>query len=384
MKEELKLLENSSSFKKLKDFYNKSDFALHFGVSRSETKHSNFQAWIFDPKSDHDLHDMPIRYLLESLVDSYPLKEELKKTIKSKVYSITSINVYREKHNIDLLLTFKVNEFMVNIVVENKIYAGLSDTQLSKYKGIVEKDSANANNIYLYLHPNFNEEVGKANKDGYISLTYQQFYENVLKPSFEYSNDLKTQIALDSYIHCLATPISNDNGIIITDAERTAIEDLFTNYKDIISQNIESLIQNDNKIFTTIFYKCLTFNVPIDNELKEKMSKAFNKKLYFFKGKKCTGIRKFVIELFNYLINEEHKTYNDLIEIIKYDGKNKLIATKEEVEQGSGVRNKEWYLDHNDYILLDNTKYLILNGYNASDYFFIVNKVKETFPDLDF
>lgn len=224
MDEVIMLFENDGAFQFLKRYYTNEDFATKYGVDRSEIKHSNFLSWFFDPARGHGLDDFAIRKLLEYLLDKDIYSDELKQAISSKVYSLRDIEVYRENNNIDILIVMVLNDTKVRIVIENKVNAILDDNQLDKYRNYIEsKSQPSDENIYLYLHPNYNDETNKAKQSGFHSITFQEVYENILLPAESIATNYETKISLQDYVHCLAKPVFDDTGLIITDAERNSI-----------------------------------------------------------------------------------------------------------------------------------------------------------------
>lgn len=284
----LKLFENSIPFQYLKEYYKMDDFATRYGVDRYEIRHSNFLAWIFNPNNSHGLKDMAIRELLESLINYYPYSKGLKDTLLTKTYVIKEAEVMREQDNIDILIDMLVNEQRVKVIIENKVYSKLDDKQLGTYKSKIESNSKdNDENVYLYLHPNFNKEIEKARLDGFYSITYQDLYNNVLNQIRPLATTYETKIAIEDYIHCLSKPTHDDGGLIITIEEKDMIGQLINQYKFILLSLLKNRCEDeefnkfyhDNEVlFNIIFNKCVNDfgkeTIKIDCEFQKLITKS--------------------------------------------------------------------------------------------------------------
>lgn len=66
-------------------------------------------------------------------------------------WDLTGTDVFRERDNIDLLLVNNLERFV--IVIENKIDAGESATQLGRYTTKVEEDYRGLHKLYVFLTP---------------------------------------------------------------------------------------------------------------------------------------------------------------------------------------------------------------------------------------
>jgi hypothetical protein len=117
------------------------------GMQFQEIKHSNFLSYILDPTNKHELGEEFIRsFLVNSVGQEY------------RNCDLSSVKVYREKHNIDLLI---INDSPDNkeesflIVIEFKVWAGETGNQLNKYIEACKKHYPNLIDkaIFLYLTP---------------------------------------------------------------------------------------------------------------------------------------------------------------------------------------------------------------------------------------
>jgi hypothetical protein len=111
------------------------------GFVDDEVMHSTFLAFLFDPKRNDGLKDLPIKGLLrEALVTarkSPTMEKEFDGLLDNLVgMDLTQALVRREHHYIDVLLTNEDHKLAV--IVENKIDAWEGPGQLNWYHRISE------------------------------------------------------------------------------------------------------------------------------------------------------------------------------------------------------------------------------------------------------
>lgn len=210
-----------------------------YGIARSETHHSKFLAWLFNPNESHNTGELALRKLLNIAVrrgieQNNQSKDFLwvKKTVlTSATHSLTSashVQVLTEsyveaqgkkgaKGRIDILIqNVELGTGSINIVIENKIYSNEHDEQTTTYfEGINQKHPnqkyPNQKNIFLYLTPKSNWEMPK--EDGpsctckdFIEINYQDILTEVLTSIREEPISSATRIAIEDYIHCITSP----------------------------------------------------------------------------------------------------------------------------------------------------------------------------------
>ena len=116
------------------------------GVVSQEVRHSDFLAFLLDPRAHHGLGDRFAKGWLKRVVGSVRgaggaegagtravspgMLERLGRIDMSEA------RVYRERHRIDVLFVDQANRLAV--VVENKIFSGEHSDQLTRYRRIVE------------------------------------------------------------------------------------------------------------------------------------------------------------------------------------------------------------------------------------------------------
>ena len=207
-----------------------------YGIARSETHHSKFLAWLFNPNESHNTGELALRNLLNIAVrrgieqnnqskDFLSVKKtvltsaSLSSTSASNVQVLTESYVEAQgkkgaKGRIDILIqNVELGTEPINIVIENKIYSNEHDEQTTTYfEGINKKFPKPKNrNIFLYLTPKSNWEMPK--EDGpsctckdFIEINYQDILTEVLTSILEEPISSATKIAIEDYIHCITSP----------------------------------------------------------------------------------------------------------------------------------------------------------------------------------
>lgn len=207
-----------------------------YGIARSETHHSKFLAWLFNPNESHNTGELALRKLLNIAVrrgveqknqseDFLWVKKRVLTSASLSSTSTSNVQVLTEsyveaqgkkgaKGRIDILIqNVELGTEPINIVIENKIYSNEHDEQTTTYfEGINKKFPKPKNiNIFLYLTPKPNWEMPK--EDGpsctckdFIEINYQDILTEVLTSILEEPISSATRVAIEDYIHCITSP----------------------------------------------------------------------------------------------------------------------------------------------------------------------------------
>lgn len=220
-----------------------------YGIARSETHHSKFLAWLFNPNESHNTGELALRKLLniavrrgieqnnQSEVFLWVKKRvltsaSLSSTSTSNVQVLTESYVEAQgkkgaKGRIDVLVSnLALGGELINIIIENKIYSNEHDEQTTTYFEGINKKFPKQKNIFLYLTPKSNWEMPK--EDGpsctckdFIEINYQDILTEVLTSILEEPISSATRIAIEDYIHCITSPSihSKNYNTMATDKE---------------------------------------------------------------------------------------------------------------------------------------------------------------------
>lgn len=339
-------LHKNTSFNYLKNYYNSLDIADVFGISDMEIKHSNFLKWVWQPVNESTLGYFPIRQLLKLIQTNidpmYNEYDNFKQFDLEKV-TIKNVDVVREKHNIDFVISLTINDKDFIIAMENKIESAEGEAQLLRYKNIINEKYPDATKLFVLLHPSYQQlkQIDKsellkksAEKNRYISITYQNIYDVILKEWLKIQNNSEIKFIVYSYIHTLSCYSSNMLfGLIVNDVEKENLEKLFNdeefiNIVEDINNNIETFKENKEVLIKI----CDKYKLLKEYEIPESIKKVLNRleklRIYKFDGYQPNTIYEFA-----YII------LNDIV-------KNKSIMTEDDFgeELKNCVFGKSWYL----------------------------------------
>lgn len=192
-------------------------------VSSQEIRHSNFLAWLLNPKGSHGLGSYFLKRILRDLL-SYPQVENLTEfDIENLNYS--NVEIRREWRNIDLLIILPE----VVICIENKIYSKDHNEQLSTYKRIVESNFTDREKVFVYLTPE--GELPKADIPEYISFSYLSIVK-ILEGFLEVHTSTTNPVAI-SYIEDYVSTLKR---ILMSDDKLSLLaRKVYTNHSDILN-----------------------------------------------------------------------------------------------------------------------------------------------------
>lgn len=205
-----------------------------YGIARSETHHSKFLAWLFNPNESHNTGELALRKLLNIVVrrgleqnnqskDFLWVKKRVLTSASLSSTSTSNVQVLTEsyveaqgkkgaKGRIDVLVSnLALGGELINIIIENKIYSNEHDEQTTTYFEGINKKFPDKKNIFLYLTPKPNWEMPIKNgpscicKD-FIEINYQDILTEVLTSILEEPISSATRIAIEDYIHCITSP----------------------------------------------------------------------------------------------------------------------------------------------------------------------------------
>ena len=141
--------------------------------------------------------------------------------------NISRINVIREKmYHIDLFIPLQINDENFVIVLENKVESFVHENQLQEYLKNVQKSNITREHILpIYLCVSDEQITKEVEENLYVSMTYQDLYDDVLKEVLRDSQDDEVGFIIKEYIHSLSCYTSgvSYSTMIITDDELSLI-----------------------------------------------------------------------------------------------------------------------------------------------------------------
>lgn len=144
------------------------------GAVRQEVRHSDFLAFLLNPRERHGLDATFVQQLLLAAIQASENETGIT-AIDLALWKLDELQVLREWQNIDILLLDETHRFAV--IIENKVDSGEHSQQLQRYWGFVQQRYAGWRIMGLFLTPD-----GRDPSDGrYISLDYGLIHDLVLE-----------------------------------------------------------------------------------------------------------------------------------------------------------------------------------------------------------
>lgn len=208
IKDMIEALESDNDFRTLQQKYESPNAFTIMGNKRREEWHSNFVSWLLDPKQNHKLGEFPLEKFLE-LVES---KSEYLVISKTDIVDMNFETEHKtnDGRSIDILGTGP----SLVLVIENKIKARETFNkngmpQSDDYYKYCENEYKDRQRCYILLKAFSYSSVENKN---FIPITYQELFDEVIKPSCEKCQQLKiedTKRVLEQYAIDISNPFTN-------------------------------------------------------------------------------------------------------------------------------------------------------------------------------
>ena len=165
-----------------------------------EIKHSDFFAWLFNPRETHGLGISPFTEFLR-------LVRQKKPRVKIPDLSAGDLEVHREVHNIDLLLVSERAKFVC--LIENKLEAREGKDQLQRYKAFVHEWYPGFDAVFVF----FTLREDKPTDSDYMAMRFSEFtpyFKKALKslPHRDWTDSEVVAVLLDHYRTLLSDRLS--------------------------------------------------------------------------------------------------------------------------------------------------------------------------------
>lgn len=185
-------------------------------IERMEIRHSNFIAYILDPRETHGLGDIVIRKLLRDIFSDQKVAQ--REIFDADTLNLQDMEIRREWRNIDILLILDTDV----VVIENKVDSFDHSEQLKKYKEIATSVFSGKNIHYVYLTPFGNDPLDTESGQFYINYSYGQLakiidsilklYKNRISQKVyfylsDYLTTVKRELLMDDELNKLAEKV---------------------------------------------------------------------------------------------------------------------------------------------------------------------------------
>lgn len=350
--QDLTELKKSNNFKKLNNLVNKFNIFDCLKITRTEIRHSNFLAWLLNPKETHKLKDIFLKEFINNLIIKFENNKNFNFYSKQefKKFDLSNTEILREYKNIDILLIDDTHKFIV--IIENKIDSFQHDNQLQSYKDFILKNYSNEyKKIYLYLSPN-KEKI----EEPYLYIDYnfiKKILQNLLK-NMQINQKIKQII--EDYVDIIERDIMDKDNIRILCREiykehKTTIDTIckYIDLRKYIANLIQEIIEEDEQL------ELLESNTSWIRFIPRHFD--FNS-LKFAKNDWVNSNRILMFEI----NNERNHIYNDII--IRQDNENNHSEKRKELLNIAKNKNNKFEISQKE------------NSYEHIKTFDIINKNK--------
>lgn len=137
------------------------------GATRNELRHSDFLAFLLNPRENHGLADAFLKRLLQRAVVAAGNQDLAVSGIDLDVWDLDDVEIRREWQNLDILILDDAHKLVV--VIENKIGTTEHDDQLARYRDLVARTYPKHAFLGLYLTP----EGDVPTDEAYLAVSYK-------------------------------------------------------------------------------------------------------------------------------------------------------------------------------------------------------------------
>jgi hypothetical protein len=202
-------------------------------IERHEIRHSNFFAFLLDPRENHGLGDILLRKVLRDIfLDSRAQNRTL---FDADLMDFRQVEVRREWRDIDILIDLPDDV----VTVENKVDSSEHTSQLMRYKNIVDGEFGAKRKHFVYLTP-FGADAAKVEDQAvYINYSYSQIADIIKNILALYRDSISDKIVvyLTDYLSTIKRELlmndrMNELAAKIYKAHKPALDFLFENRPD--------------------------------------------------------------------------------------------------------------------------------------------------------
>ena len=168
------------------------------GITNTEIRHSNMIAWLMRPRGKHGLGGGVLSSLIDHAGGAVP-------------DDLSDFHVKRESDNIDILATSSKNRLA--LAIENKVWSGEHDDQLTRYRQIVERRYPGWEHLYLFLSPYGTPPEGEADREDWVPIDYRALLGYVEEALSGAEITAKARLVIEDYVSSVRRHIVGDDSL---------------------------------------------------------------------------------------------------------------------------------------------------------------------------
>ncbi|MBP8790172.1 MAG: PD-(D/E)XK nuclease family protein [Breznakibacter sp.] len=405
---------NDIYFQRLQTLYYSKSFAEILSVSRRETSHSSFLAWILNSGESHSLGTLPLQKLLEIISIRYnyngeDLNTKLFNLILTEKYTITSISIETEKTianvgRIDIyiktsLLTEKNESITINIIIENKVESKENNNQTNRYYNHFNRTNSHESNIFVYLTPKTTFELNQSNEtesinNNFIQINYQILVDYLFEPILNQNIAERTKFIIKEYLLSLSQPALAEKGVI-NKQKQGYIMALGKDEKELLS----NFWRKNEKLIISALY-AISIDETQDELVRETTGKALSAlsssdrdystiNLFINNIQYKTSFKKSDIGYYTIQLLEENELINnEIFNFLREDRSCNFQLIKRKEEIITETEQKKYRVNGKAELIFNGEHYYIarnwgkVNGIDNTEKF--IEKITSRFPNITY
>ena len=215
LKDKIRQLESDESFIKLSKKYSALNLFEILGATKAEIRHSNFLAWLLDPKGTHGLQDGFLRAFAAKLGQEYSVPQVVSDCV-----------VRREWQHIDLLVICESGKYL--LCIENKVFSREHGNQLQRYREILKKEYPGYSISFAFLTPDGISPEKEVDQQDWQPISYTDVLDAISKARKGVALSPEVNLLLDHYTEAVMNHITGDKN-----TEMLCME-IYTKHKDVL------------------------------------------------------------------------------------------------------------------------------------------------------
>lgn len=221
--EAISQLENDAEFQELVEKTRRLNVFEVLGITKTEIRHSNFLAWLLDPKEAHGLGDRFLRAFAAKVGEKEKLPADTSDCI-----------VRREWMHIDLLAICPTAKYL--LCIENKVFSGEHGDQLKNYRDCLLKEYEDFTMSFVFLSPEGLLPKKVEDQPHWQPISYSDMLEAIETARRGEVLSEEVNMLLDHYIAAVRRHIVGDENIIelcqkVYDRHKEVLELIYENCK---------------------------------------------------------------------------------------------------------------------------------------------------------
>jgi hypothetical protein len=190
----IKIIKEDSDFGELKNMFDEPNIFKVTNMCFTETWHSSFWSWLFDPQGSHGFKTEPLSLLFKTINEDACFPDSTLIFTQPNEKGLSEKICQKKGYKKCEFDTFININYKRTVIIEYKIKAQIEKEQIKRYIDVMESDK---DCIFIYVVPITQKEVLlktynelEDNYKKWHCLTFQDLYENILCPLFDkHKND---------------------------------------------------------------------------------------------------------------------------------------------------------------------------------------------------